>query len=201
METLPLSCCCCCGLKLILFLVHLAVVVLWLKDDVSTEAVFSTDRASVPAPDDEEDDVGVGALLFVVRLVSCGDGTTNPPFLVPSSPAVDECAVGAQSVRVRRSERRPIPTPLRSEKLALMLLFALDDEDDTIAVVVAPAALAVEFIVVVSVVAEVLLVVVMVVMVVKDGIAAGSGGGGGTTLVLDGTGFLLFTMLLWWKNS
>lgn len=196
METVPLSC---CGLKLILFLEHLAVVVvvvLWLNDDVSTEAVFSTDRASVPAPDEEEDDVGVGALLFVVRLVTGGDGTTNPPFLVPTSHEVD--VIGAQSVRAKSSERRPIPTPLRSVKPALMLLFALDDEEDTIAVVVTPAVLTVEFIVVVSVVAEVLLVVVMV---AKDGIAAGSGGGGGTTLVLDGTGFLLFTMLLWWKNS
>lgn len=185
-----------------LAVVVVVVVVLWLKDDVSTEAAFSTDRASVPAPDDEEDDVGVGA-LFVVRLVTGGDGTTNPPFLVPSSPVVGE--FGAHSVRVKSSERRPIPTPLRSEKLALMLLFALDDEDDAIAVVVAPAVLTVafivaKFIVVVSVVTEVLLVVV--VMVVKDGIAGGSGGGGGTTLVLEeGTGFLLFTMLLWWKNS
>lgn len=95
METVPLSC---CGLKLILFLEHLAVVVvvvvvLWLNDDVSTEAVFSTDRASVPAPDEEEDDVGVGALLFVVRLVTDGDGTTNPPFLMANSPAGGEFGI------------------------------------------------------------------------------------------------------------
>lgn len=75
----------------------------------------------------------------------------------------------------------------------------MDDEDDVIAVVVAPAVLTIKFIVVVKVFAEVLL---LEVAVVKDGITGGSGGGSGTTLVLeDGTGFLLFTMLLLWKNS
>lgn len=155
--------------------------------------------------------------LIVVRVPS-SDGTTIP-FFKPASPGgAGECAADSDPpaptgrVRVddvRSSERRtaaPAPTLTlwRSGGPAVILLFPVDDRDDDAATieggvaeeaaVKAPPKAELRVVSMVVVVVVVLVpvlgpVVGMVLAVVKDGIGVGA------------AGFLLFTTLLWWKNS